>query len=223
MGGSGGKGGKGGGTSIPDFVKDATESLGNRSEQVWDLARPLNEQGTSQMAELIRTGGLNANVPIINNAVAAQRSAGRTATSGPEGAITTYKRGNIDAPFQKRQTTTMRKNMLSRANRIPYLAAAPVIGASISSAISGGRTSQAGLQGSAQALAAGTRRDIVSQNKTQAGARAMQGLLYGLGGGFSGMGGGAKGNSVFPGQWQVGGPTSYTGYGASAPGIMLEF
>lgn len=77
----GGKGG-GSGSTTPDFILEGTKDLSERSQQLFDIARPLLETGTSQIASLIRTGGPGANVPIINQAVAAQRSATSQAQAG---------------------------------------------------------------------------------------------------------------------------------------------
>lgn len=219
-------GGKNSGPSTPGFVKDAAQSLAERSESIWDLSRPLMETGTGQIAELIRTGGLGANVPIINNAVSAQESAGRLATEGFEGASTIQRRGNIPSQFRARSNEMLRRQTSSAARRIPYQAAAPLIGASATSALTGGRTAQTGLAGAAGALAAGQRLPRRSANLQNVGSNLMLAALYGMGGGFgstaAALGGG---KSPYPGMWQVGGPTTIGPGGsyASAPGIMLEF
>ena len=187
-------GGKaGGGADTPDFIKNAAQSLGDKSQKVFDLSRPLLEKGTSQIASLIRTGGPGANVPIISNAVAAQETAGRQATSGLEGAQTVQQRGNVPTQFSKRTNERIGQATSSAMRRIPVQAAAPLIGASASSAISGGRAAQTGFTGAANALAAGTRVPTPSASRQNAGGNIMQALLFGAGGGFGGGGfGGGK-------------------------------
>lgn len=183
-------GGKSGGASVPQFVADAAQSLSQRSERLFDLSRPLLETGTGQVAELIRTGGSTANVPIINNAVAAQQTAGRLASTGLEGQTTVQRRGNIPDQFAARTNERMRQATSSAARRIPFQAAAPLIGAATAGAMSGGRQAQQGFAGAAGALAAGQRVPTRSAAAQNAGASVMQALLFGSQGGFGSFGGG---------------------------------
>lgn len=185
--GGGGKGG--GGSSVPPFVAEATSKLAERSQQLWDVSRPLVEQGTSQIASLVRTGGPGANVPIINNAVAAQQAAGRQAQ---EGAATQMQRGGVPSNIQNRIQERIRQNTSSAARSIPVSAAAPLIGAAMTGAMTGGNAATQGFQGASQALAAGQRQPQRSQAAMSAGSNLAKLAMFGAGGGFSDISFGGK-------------------------------
>lgn len=100
----GGKGGGGGG-GTPGFVREGTQRLAERSQQLFDISRPLLETGTSQIASLISTGGPGARVPIINQAVTAQNAANRQVQRDISGDLRRagLERGPIGTPGGIRQ------------------------------------------------------------------------------------------------------------------------
>lgn len=212
--GGGGKGGRK--ASTPQFVKDASASLGERSQQLFDLSRPLLEQGTGQVASLIRTGGPGANVPILNNAIAAQQAA----TSGALDLISgdLQRSGVAGSPAGNRLTANIAQRGADIARRIPIEAAAPLISGASAGALSGGGAAQQGFQGAAQALAAGQRQPIRSQSAANAGRNLFQLAQFGLGGGF---GGGGKGGGVPNQQNPFGSGISPTGSFLIGPGGTL--
>ena len=185
----GGGGKSRGGGSVPGFVRETSQALGERSGQLFDLARPLLEQGTGQIASLIRTGGPGANVPILNNAIAAQQQATRSALDQIAGDA---QRSGLGAPFANRLAANVGQRGATVASRIPVEAAAPLIGASISGAFSGGQAAQQGFTGATRALAGGLRQPIRSAAAQNAGRNLFR-LATGIGGGA--FGGGGKGQA----------------------------
>ena len=197
--GGGGKGGGGGG-STPAFVREGTQALAQRSQQLFDISRPLLEQGTSQIASLIRTGGPGANVPIINQAVSAQRGAadrtqaaigGDLVRSGlvptprgvPGGARPASGGGATTGPvtpavfarpsvFANRLREQVGRTGSVAAGNIPTRAAAPLITTAIASGLSGGRLASAGFQGGLSALSTAAR--VGAQARAQAAAARRQ-------------------------------------------------
>lgn len=188
----GGKSSKGG---PPKFVREGTKELGEKSQQLWDISKPLVQSGADQAMSLIRTGGPGANVPIINQAVAAQRGATQRAQAGIDGDL---RRAGMEAtpssgPFAQRlRELTQRRGDMAAAN-IPIKAAAPLITSAMTSGISGGRLASAGFQGGLDALtrAAEVGRKAEQENKDWRRAQFMNigSSLASLGMGF---GGGSK-------------------------------
>lgn len=199
-------GGKGGGSAeIPGFVREGTQALGERSRQLFDISRPLLESSTGQILDLVRTGGPGANVPIIQQAVAAQRGATERTqaaiggdlvragleprpggapggTAQPTGPATTgpVTPAAFGAPsqFASRLRERLSRGGATAAGRIPVRAAAPLVTTAITSALSGGRLGAAGFQGGLQALGTGAR--VGAQARLQAAqARRQAGLQFG--------------------------------------------
>ena len=166
----------GSGTDIPQFVKEAQAQLGERSQRLFDIARPSLETGTAQLADLIRTGGPGANVPIITNAVAAQNAA---TTRALDTSLQPLERSGIaGTPFGERTTERIARAGTAAADRIPVRAAAPLQQAAISSAFSAGRLGQQGFSAGLRALGAGTqpiRRSAAAQG---AGSSVANALLF---------------------------------------------
>lgn len=184
--GGGGKGGGGGGET-PQFVREGTRDLANRSQQLFDLSRPLLETGTSQIADLIRTGGPGANVPIINQAVAAQRGATQRAQAeisgdfrraGLEGRVPGVPGGTGQTPFASRMREQLQRIGDTQAARIPTRAAAPLISSAATSALGGAGAAGTGFQGALGAISTASR--VGQQAEAQAAAaRRSRGLQLG--------------------------------------------
>ena len=202
--GGGGKGGGGG--QAPQFVREGTQRLAQRSQQLFDISRPMLEQGTSQIASLIRTGGPGANVPILNNAIAAQQSANRQVQSDISGDLqraglerpvgvpggvrpvpgrppaTTgpVRPGNFQQinPFGQRIRSQLGREGEIAAARIPIRAATPLQTAAISGALSGGQLAGAGFRGGLGALAQGARVGEQARIAAQA-SRRETGIQFG--------------------------------------------
>ena len=212
--GGGGKG-RGGGGSAPPFVREASQALGERSQQLFDISRPLLERGTSQIADLIRTGGPGANVPIISNAVAAQQAAGRQAQQALADQASL---ANLGTPFTSRLGQQLQQQSQQVASRIPVQAAAPLQGAAISSALTGGQAAQQGFTGALQALAAGQRQPIRSAAAANVGRNLFNLAAFAGGGGF---GGGGAGKGIPNQQNPFGAGISPTGGFLLGPGGTL--
>lgn len=198
----GGKSGGSGG-SVPGFVRESSRELGERSSQLFDLSRPLLEQGSSQIASLIRTGGPNANVPILNNAIAAQQSATQSALNET---ASNLQRAGVGGNFANRIQNQVQRAGNIAARRIPIEAAVPLIGAATAGALSGGSAAQQGFAGASHALAAGRRQPTRNQAAFSTGNNLFKLALGIKGGAFDGGSGnlfggkgGASGTPQFAG------------------------
>lgn len=80
----GGFAGLGGGKGQPS----ANLELERRSEELFDLARPILETGASQFEEILRSGGSGALLPSITKAVEGTRSAASSGLAGAEELLT---------------------------------------------------------------------------------------------------------------------------------------
>ena len=197
----GGKGG-GGGAKIPEFVKESQKMVGERSQQLYDISKPVLGEGVKQLQSLITTGGPGAQVPIIANMETGQQRAFNAAQQAIGGDIQRFAgRAGID-PSQTRLLEQMNINQQAALQGIAPRIAAPFVSAGMGQALGGAGLAQSGFQSAAQALASGVRRP-------QQGGSDLMGTFgklgqFAAGGGF---GGGGKGGGG--------------GYGATGAGLNI--
>lgn len=68
--------GKSGGTDGGPDVSEFLRGLNERSDELFDLARPVLQQAAGGVSEILSTGGTQAQIPAIQQALAASRAAG---------------------------------------------------------------------------------------------------------------------------------------------------
>lgn len=217
--GGGGKGGGGGSPKIPEFVKQSQQKVSERSKELFDITQPVMQEGVKQLQSLLTTGGPGAQVPIISNMEVGQQRAFNVANKEIADAMNRGSGGVPDASLLRLREQLGIEQQAQLQGIAPRVAA-PFISAGMNAAIGGPQAAQQGYAQGIQALSSGARTPAPSRSAAGAGSALFDLLEYGAGGGF---GGGGKGQGAMSNAWQVGGPTTTSSYGASAPGIQLEF
>lgn len=65
----------GGKTSTGTSSSPYAPLIASIGQQMWKMAKPVDQQMAAQTGEALRTGGINARIPMINNAMGAARQA----------------------------------------------------------------------------------------------------------------------------------------------------
>ena len=176
MGSGGGKGGgKGGGGSASD-----TMSSGQTSSPYAPLlaafgksALPVYQQQTSQVGEALRTGGVNAQIPIINSSIDASREAASTSMESTRSALA--RAGLSDSSFGQRVLASQQGQEGSFISQIPSQAATSFIG--LAPGLTGQGISAAGAAGGLDTHSLGAQTQTGASNS---GSSSDQYLQYAM-------------------------------------------
>lgn len=216
-------GGKGGGGKTPDYgpylsaLSDAAKQATAAGKEILDISRPVREQFYGQLAEVLRTGGVGAQIPIAQQGVEATRSAAAGATEATKSRLASAGLGRT--PYAQRILSGLGIQGDIATAQVPldiaklFLGAAPnaalgapqsaagLIGSGVSGAGSAASTAAGGQIAAQNNLTSVLTSLIASQGATAlgSGAGGFLGDLFGGGAGAGagkGAAGAASGDSI---------------------------
>ena len=165
--GQGGKSGGGDASNATDpSLNTLLEGLNSRSTELFDLAKPLLNQAAGGVSELLSTGGTGAQIPAIQQALAASRAAGSTAVRQAQ--ESTSRMGVTGTDYASTIANLMREGEQTSAG-IPAQMSWPVISNYLQSL---GNAPQTALQGLGSA--AGTAGGVTQQALANESANSRQ-------------------------------------------------
>ena len=196
--GGGGKGAKSSKPVAHPLIGEIQGRLTGTGQRLFDIGMPSLKLGSAQAGELIKTGGVGANVPLISQATRAQQRGTRQATSA---VAQSMNRGGIPQSLQTGVLEQMGIRGEQRARNVGIKAALPLIYKAAGGAIKAPATGMGAMGMALQTMASGLTAPIPSGKP--GGADALQGAvgLFGPEGHFpaSGLFGGPR-PSPMPGQ-----------------------